>query len=63
MTSQLCNKDEGRVCRKAEFSAVFLRLRRKLKDFNKIAGWGPVQAYNIQPGLMDLTLLKNFLFP
>ena len=36
------NMDEWRICRKAEFDAIFLRLRWKLEDFDQIAGWGPV---------------------
>ena len=36
------NMDECRTCAKAEFNAIFLRLRWKLGDFDQIAGWGPV---------------------
>ena len=36
------NMDEGRFCGKAEFNAIFLRLRWKLEDSDQIAGWGPV---------------------
>ena len=36
------NMDEGRICGKAEFNTIFLRLRWKLEDFNQIAGLGPV---------------------
>ena len=56
------NMDECRFCGKAEFNAIFLRLRWKLEDFDQIAGWGPVWAYNIQPGLLDLMLLTDSMF-
>ena len=37
------NMDECRICRKAEFNAIFLRLKWKLEDFDQIAGkLGPV---------------------
>ena len=36
------NMDEWRICGKAEFNAIFLRLRWKLEDFDQMAGWGPV---------------------
>ena len=36
------NIDEWSICGKAEFNAIFLRLRCKLEDFDQIAGWGPV---------------------
>ena len=36
------NMDESRICGKAEFNAIFLRLRWKLEDFDQMAGWGPV---------------------
>ena len=36
------NMDERMICRKAELNAIFLRLRWKLEDFEKMAGWGPV---------------------
>ena len=36
------NMDEGRICGKAEFNTIFLRLRWKVEDFDQIAGWGPV---------------------
>ena len=36
------NMDEWRICRNAEFNTIFLRLRWKLKDFDQMAGWGPV---------------------
>ena len=36
------NMDECRICRKAQFNAIFLRLRWKLEDFDQIAGWGTV---------------------
>ena len=36
------NMDECRICGKAEFHAIFLRLRWKLEDFDQRAGWGPV---------------------
>ena len=36
------NMDKWRICGKPEFNAIFLRLRWKLKDFDQIAGWGPV---------------------
>ena len=45
--------DEWRICGNAEFNAIFLRLRWKLEDFDQMAGWGPVKAYNTQPGLLD----------
>ena len=51
------------ICRKAEFNGIFLRLRWKLEDFDHMAGWGPVKVYNIQPGLIDLMLLTNCMFP
>ena len=36
------NMDECSICGKAEFNAIFLRLRWKLEDFDQIAGWGHV---------------------
>ena len=54
------NRDECRIYRKAEFDVIFLKLRLKLKNVNKTAGWGPVQAYNIQ--LVDLILVTDFIF-
>ena len=36
------NMDECGICGKAEFNAIFLRLRWKLEDVDQIAGWGPV---------------------
>ena len=36
------NMDECRICGKAEFNVIFLRLRCKQDDFDQIAGWGPV---------------------
>ena len=42
-TSRLVyNMDECRISGKAEFNAIFLRLRWKLEDFDQMAGWGPV---------------------
>ena len=32
------NMDECRICGKAEFNGIFLRLSWKLKDFDQIAG-------------------------
>ena len=32
------NMDEWRICGKAEFNAIFLRLRWKLEDFDQMAG-------------------------
>ena len=61
--TEVYDMDEGRVCGKAEFNAIFLRLRWKLENFNEIRGLGPVQVYTIQSGLMNLMLLKNFMFP
>ena len=34
------NMDECRICGKAEFNAIFLRLRWKLENFGQTAGWG-----------------------
>ena len=34
------NMDECRICGKAEFNAIFLRLRWKLEDFDQIAQVG-----------------------
>ena len=42
LTVLVYNMDECRICGKAEFNAIFLRLRWKLEDFDQIAGWGPV---------------------
>ena len=36
------NMDEWRICGKAEFNVIFLRLRWKLEDFDQMAGWGTV---------------------
>ena len=36
------NMDECIICRKAEFNAIFLRLKWKLEDFDQIAGWRSV---------------------
>ena len=36
------NMDEWRICGKAEFNTIFLRLKWKLEDFDQITGWGPV---------------------
>ena len=47
---------------KPENNAILLRLRRKLEDFDQMAGWGPVYAYNTQPGLLDQMLLTNYMF-
>ena len=36
------NMDEWRICGKADFNAIFLRLRWKLQNFDQMTGWGPV---------------------
>ena len=36
------NMDEWRIYGKAEFNVIFLRLTWKVKDFDQMAGWGPV---------------------
>ena len=36
------NMDKWRICGKAEFNAIFLRLRWKMEDFDQMAGLGPV---------------------
>ena len=57
------NMDECRIFGKADFDVNFPRLRWKLEAFDQIAGWGPVYAYNIQRGLLNLMLLTDCMFP